>query len=195
MRKPISFLIALALAACGGNVRQQERAVFDLGPTSIVWRTDALPVQRVEVAAPPWLATSAIHYRLLYAEPERRLAYADSRWAAPPAELAERALNRQPGAVSACRLRLDIDEWSQAFDSAERSRVVLELRAALLPVRGDAVLVRKAFAAVQAAPSPDARGGVQASAAALRTAAGEIGAWLAATASTQPELAKRCAAK
>ena len=193
MRAPLSVLFALALGACAGNARQQERAVFDLGPAAIVWQTDAMPLQRVEVAAPSWLASSAIHYRLLYAEPERRRAYAESRWAAPPAELVERALNRQPTAQAAgCRLRLDIDEWVQAFDGPQRSRVVLELRATLLPARGDGVLARKAFAAARTAPSPDARGGVQAGAEALREAAGGIGRWLALTARETPELAQRC---
>lgn len=194
MRLPLPVLLALALGACAGNVRQQERAVFDLGPAAIVWQADALPLQRVEVAAPSWLATSAIHYRLLYAEPERRLAYTESRWAAPPAELVERALNRQPAAhAGGCRLRIDIDEWVQVFDDPQRSRVVLELRAALLPARGDGALARKAFAAVQAAPSADARGGVKAGADAVRVAAGDIGAWLAQTARAMPALAQRCA--
>lgn len=193
MRMAFPLIFALALSACAGNVRQHERAVFDLGSVAIVWQTDALPLQRVEVAAPSWLATSAIHYRLLYAGAERRLAYTESRWAAPPAELVERALNRQPSTATAgCRLRLDVDEWIQAFDSPQRSRVVIELRATLLPARGDAVLARKAFAAEQAAPSADARGGVEAGAAALRTAAGEIGRWLAMEAREMPGLARRC---
>ncbi len=188
----LPLILAVTLSACAGGVRQHERAVFDLGPTAIVWQTEALPLQRVEVAAPSWLATSAIHYRLLYADAGRRLAYTESRWAAPSAELVERALNRQPSAMAGCRLRLDIDEWIQAFDSPQRSRVVVELRATLLPARGDAVLARKAFAAEQAAPSADARGGVAAGAAALRVAAGEIGGWLAQEARATPDLARRC---
>lgn len=193
MRMPLPVVFALALSACAGNVRQQERAVFDLGPAAIVWQADALPLRRVEVAAPSWLATSAIHYRLLYAEPERRLAYTESRWAAPPAELVERALNRQPAAhAGGCRLRLDIDEWVQVFDDPQRSSVVLELRATLLPMHGEEALARKAFAVAQAAPSADARGGVQAGTAAVRMAAGAVGGWLAQTAVATPGIAKRC---
>lgn len=181
----------LALSACGGNVRQTERASFDLGAASVVWQTEALPLQRVDVVAPTWLATNAIHYRLLYAEPLRRLAYQESRWAAPPAELVERALNRQPAAAgAACRLRIDIDEWVQVFDNPQRSRFVLELRATLLSARGDGVLARRAFALERPAASADARGGVEAAAATLRAVAGEIGQWLAQAARETPAVAR-----
>lgn len=193
MRTSLVVIAALAVAACGPNVRPAATASYDLGSVAVAWQPAVLPVAAVHVAAPSWLATPAIQYRLLYADGLRRQAYAESRWAAPPAELIERALGRQtPTAASGCRLRLELDELVQVFDSPQQSRVLLELRASLTPLRGDAVLAQKAFAVTQAAAAADARGGVAAAATALQTLAGEMAAWLTATAQQAPATAARC---
>lgn len=193
MRMSLVVFAALALAACGGNVRQGSTASYDLGSVAIAWQPAALPVAGVDVVSPSWLATTVIQYRLLYADPLRRQAYAESRWTAPPAELVERALGRQPaGGTGSCRLRLELDELIQVFDNPQQSRVLLELRASLKPLRGDAVLASKVFAVTQAAPTADARGGVAAAAGALQAAAGELANWLSATARETPAIAARC---
>lgn len=193
MRTSLVVIAALAVAACGPNVRPAATASYDLGSVAVAWQPAVLPVAAVHVAAPSWLATLAIQYRLLYADGLRRQAYAESRWAAPPAELVERALGRQtPNAVSGCRLRLELDELVQVFDSPQQSRVLLEVRASLMPLRGDSVLAQKAFAVTQAAAAGDARGGVAAAASALQTLAGDMAAWLTATAQQAPATAARC---
>lgn len=193
MSRVVFALAALALVACGGNARPGSTASYDLGSAAIVWQPAGLPVAGVEVVGPSWLATTAIQYRLLYADPLRRHAYAESRWAAPPAELVERALGRQPAAgAAACRVRLELDELIQVFDDSQQSRVLLELRASLKPLRGDGVLARKAFAVTQAAAGADAHGGVAAAATALQAAAGEMAAWLNAIARETPAIAARC---
>lgn len=193
MRTLFAVLAALALAACTTNVRQGTAASYDLGSAAVAWQPAVLPVAAVDVDAPSWLATPAIQYRLLYADELRRQAYAESRWAAPPAELVERALGRQtPNAASGCRLHLDLDELVQVFDSPQQSRVLLEVRASLMPLRGDSVLARKAFAVTQTAATADARGGVAAAASALQALAGEMAAWLTATAQQAPASAARC---
>lgn len=193
MRTSLVVIAALAVAACGPNVRPAATASYDLGSVAVAWQPAALPVAAIDVAAPSWLATPTVQYRLLYADGLRRQAYAESRWAAPPAELVERALGRQtPNAVSGCRLRLDLDELVQVFDSPQQSRVLLEVRASLMPLRGEAVLAQKAFAVTQAAATADARGGVAAAATALQTLAGDMSAWLTATAQQAPATAARC---
>lgn len=191
MRLPILLSLFL-LAGCVGNVRQTESARFDLGTAALVWRPAEVALGSVEVTAPSWLAGTALQYRLLYADPLRRQAYNESRWAAPPAELIERALNRQPGAATGCRLRLELDELVQVFDAPAASRVLLEARAALATPRGDAVLARQAFAVARPASGADARGGVEAAAAAVQELAAGLGAWLARTARETPDLASRC---
>lgn len=185
--------VVVLLSACVGNVRQSELASFDLGAVAVAWKPAEVPLRGVDVAAPSWLATTAIQYRLLYADALRRQAYTESRWAAQPAELIERALNRQPAAgTGGCRLRLDLDELVQVFDAPGASRAQLDARASLLSPRGDVVLARKSFAVMHVAPSADARGGVAATSAAVQTLAGEIGHWLSLSARETPAIVERC---
>lgn len=195
MRFVLPVIAALALAACTGNIRQAEMASFDLGAAAIAWKPADLPLRDVEVAAPSWLGGSALQYRLLYADAMRRQAYAESRWAAPPAELLARALNRQTQMASGpggCRLRLDLDELVQVFATPTASSLQLDIRATLLASRGDSPLLRKAFSVVQPALNADARGGVAATGSAVQVLAGELSAWLAQAARENPALAERC---
>jgi cholesterol transport system auxiliary component len=188
------LLPLLLLTACGGgNVRQAERATYDLGTAAVVWKPAELAVGGVSVMGPAWLSTPAIAYRLLYAGDMERHAYADARWAAPPADLVERALNRQTSAsAGGCRLRLDLDELIQVFETPQTSNALLDARAALVTPNGEALLARKAFSVSQPAPSADARGGVIAAAAAVRALGGELNAWLNEMARTKPAIARRC---
>lgn len=190
------LLSVLALAACGGNLRQAERSAYDLGNAAVAWKPAGLALGNVAVQAPAWLAATDISYRLLYAGEMRRNAYAESRWIAPPAELVERALNREtPDTAGGCGLRLDIDELIQVFDTPQASRSLLDARAALVAPGGDAVLARKAFAVVQPAPGADARGAVAGAAAAVQALGGELKAWLTQAARNSPALAQRCAGR
>lgn len=183
----------LLLTACAAPTKPPSPAAYDLGMADVAWRPAGLPLRGVGVFAPSWLAGTAMHYRLLYADGLRREAYVESRWAAPPGELIERALSRQtPAQGGGCRLRLDLDELAQVFDAPQASRVVLEARASLVAPRRDAVLVRQAFAVAAPAAGADARGGAAAAAAAVRTLGGELGAWLARVAGENPTLAERC---
>jgi ABC-type uncharacterized transport system auxiliary subunit len=70
--------------------------------------------------------------------------------------------------------------------------VLLELRASLMPLHGDGVLARKAFAVARPAAAADARGGVAAAASALQAVAGDMARWLTATAQEAPAIAARC---
>jgi cholesterol transport system auxiliary component len=184
MRVFLGMLAALALAGCvPNNVRQNEAAVFDFGAGAAGWSAPAL--RRLDVAAPSWLGTRAMQYRLAYGDANRRLAYADSRWAAPPAELLERALRRRAvdagaQAPSNCRLRIELDEFVQVFDTAQASRQLIAVRARLLS-RGEQPLAARAFA-VELPAGDDARGGVVATAAAVQELGDRLAAWVAAEA-------------
>lgn len=187
------LLAVVALAACGGGIRPAPSAQYDLGTASVVWQPQRPPLRGIAVAAPSWLGGRDIHYRLLYADPLRRQAYAEGRWAAPPAELIERALSRQArGAGTGCTLRLELDELAQVFDAPQASRTLLEVRASLVAPERAALLARKAFALAAPAPSADARGGVAAAAAAVQALGGELGAWLEHLVRENPALAQRC---
>lgn len=195
MRATFLFPVFLLLFGCGGNVREAQRATYDLGPASVAWKPADIAIADVDVKAPTWLSGTAISYRLLYAGDMERNSYADSRWAAPPAELVERALNRQPSAsTGGCLLRVDIDELIQVFDTPQASRTLFDARATLVAPGGETVLARRTFSVVRPAPSADARGAVVAAADAVRALGGELGEWLAATARAKPAIVQRCAA-
>lgn len=77
-------------------------------------------------------------------------------------------------------LHLDIDEFSQQFQSADASRGVLRLRASLLRSGSGAeqVLAQREYLIERPAPGADAAGGVQALAAATDAAVTELVQWL-----------------
>ncbi|WP_172642470.1 ABC-type transport auxiliary lipoprotein family protein [Azoarcus sp. KH32C] len=179
--------LSFGLAACGslnGN-RSPATAIYDLGlPDAVPLQGTLLPAS-IEVRAPSWLAGNAMQYRLEYAQPSQRQAYAESRWASPPAELVEVGLRRMlpPDGRSACRLRLDLDEFTQVYGTHDGSQALVAARAELLAPRGDTVLARRDLRITEVAPRPDASGGVVAHRTASRRLAEELAGWLAGIAS------------
>ena len=197
MRNPVIFLTAFLLAACVGNPPQKsEIAIRDLGELPAGTLAAAVPLATLEVRAAAWLDTPAQLYRLAYADATQRQAYANSRWAATPAALLERHLQRRFASEQAggCRLGIALDELEQRFASPQSSRVVLEARAALLPARasGIAPLAQQTFRIEQAVPTPDARGGVAATRAAADALAQDLSRWLGELARSRPALVQQC---
>ncbi|WP_164844413.1 ABC-type transport auxiliary lipoprotein family protein [Azoarcus sp. DN11] len=193
------FILGLGLSLYGcGNfpARPEAPALYDLGLAEAVGASPAVAPAKLEVRAPSWLATPAMQYRLDYRQPAQRQVYAESRWAAAPAELLERrllqAFSVPPSAAAGCRLRLDLDEFAQVFDSAEGSRAVIVARAELLSPRGENVLARRAFDLREPASTRDARGGVVAFRKAGDELAREIAAWLASVDSGAAEVRSGC---
>lgn len=173
----------VALVACGGlPQRASVPAIYDLGLAAAVSPAPAVIPAQIDVRGPSWLATSAMQYRLEYREPAQRQLFAESRWAAPPAEMLQRRLLQALSAPSSsgggCRLRLEIDEFTQAFDAPESSAAVIIARAELLPPRGENVVARRAFAMREPATSADAKGGVTAFRRAGDRLANEITGWM-----------------
>jgi len=195
MRKLSILLVVLALAACGGTVRQGDLASFDLGSAAIAWKPASPRISGVELAAPSWLESTVIHYRLFYADAMRRHGYTESRWAATPGALIERALNRQATADGGgCRLRIELDELVQVFDTPTASRVLLDARAILVAPHSDVALAGKSFSVARPADSADARGGVAATGAAVQGLAGEMNTWLTQIIRDTPAIGERCKA-
>jgi cholesterol transport system auxiliary component len=202
MKRGIWILAGMLLAACGGHVRTTETARYDLGnladKVTEVWSGSRIPIATVDVQAASWLANPAMHFRLAYAEPLRRQSYAESLWAAPPAELLERVLRRrvvfgQPDfSGGGCHLHLVLDELEQRFDDAQASRIVLEVRAVLVPARGSDILSKRAFLIQKPAAAPTARGGVAAARDAVQGLADDLGAWLDEPARAKPAIVERC---
>lgn len=176
-----TLLFTALIAGCAGTPKPRS-ARYDLGPTAV--STVRLPVATVETSAAIWLSGIDMQYRLLYAEPQRRYAYAEAQWAAPPAELLGQALRRQADGTGSCRLRVMLDDLEQDFEAPERSTVRLDVRARLLPARGEAALAQQAFAVRETvtaiAGNPGAVAGAAATTRAIERLTQEIDAWLKA---------------
>lgn len=179
-------LVALGaggLAACSGlSFAPRPMAFYDLGLAEPQPLPSAAVPAQVEVKAPSWLDSSAMQYRLGWNDPDRRRAYAESRWAAPPAQLLaaslRRALSAEGGGGGNCRLRIELDEFVQHFDSEVSSRAEFVLRAELLARQGEVPLAVRGFALGGAAASADARGGVAAFRHAARQLVAGLAGWL-----------------
>lgn len=199
MMKRLSGLLAvLLLAACGGNVRTTEAVRYDFGDVSGGAPVMPLPLAAVNVRTASWLSGTAMHFRLAYAEPLRRQAYAESRWVAPPGELLANLLRRrlasaaaEPG-VTGCRLQVVLEEMEQRFDDVRSSYAVIVFGAQLFPARGTEVLARRALRSERPAATADARGGAAATRDAALALGEELAAWLAAVAREKPAIVERC---
>lgn len=154
-------------------------AVYDLGPPAAPRPAASAWPLALEVRAPAWLDSPQIRYRLAYAEAKRLRVYSRARWVGPPAQLLRQRLEQRLGLLppgqggAACLLRIDLDEFSQVFATPEQSHGVVCARLTWLD-RKRQTLAEGAPVIEQAAPSPDARGGVAALAAAVDRLGGEI---------------------
>lgn len=200
MKFLVPILAGLLLTACIGNVQTAEVAQYDLGILSGKETNSRIPIAEVDVQAASWLSGPAMYFRLAYADSLRRQSYAESRWAAPPAELLEGFLKRRLIFGQAefngagCRLQLVIDEMEQRFDDPQKSHVVLEVRAQLAPRRTADILARRAFLIRKPATLPVARGGVAAAREAVQALAEDLGAWMNEITRDTPVIAERCRA-
>jgi cholesterol transport system auxiliary component len=191
-----TLLLSLALLA-GCAMAPQSRdgiASYDFGlPRSDKEANPRLQHDLVVAAltAPAWMDNAGIYYRLAYRDATRPQAYAQSRWVMPPAALLGQRLRASiarantaavftpaDGARADYTLRLELEEFSQVFDAADKSRAVVRLRASLIRNRG--VVAQQSFSIERAAATPNAEGGVQALIAASDEAGNSLIDWLAA---------------
>lgn len=201
--KKLLILAILGIAGCAIPKAQTAVATYDFGARRLA--ESAVPEDSVrtgharlhtsllvpDIVTPVWLDNTAIQYRLAYDDLARVHAYAANRWAATPGSLlAQRVRNRITaisdagvvnvieGARTDYTLRLELEEFTQVFDTAERSRAVVRFRASLIN-RGTRVLVsQRSFSAKQAAPSANAPGAVHALTDASDKAIGDLITWL-----------------
>jgi len=186
MQKVILVALSLVLAGCftaGRRGAEVAPAVYDLGPAPVAQAAARnLPPLAVEVKVPYWFDSLGVEYRLRYAEPARLRDYALARWAGSPAALIQQRLVQQLGLLplgqggARCTLRLEVDEFSQVFDSPEHSRGVLQARAIVLD-HGRRTLAERRVANEQPAPSQDSRGGVIALAATVDRLVADLADW------------------
>ena len=128
-----------------------------------------------EVKSPVWLNSNSIQYRLAYRDPTQSYTYANSRWAAAPATLLthrirnriadvtnDKVVSTSNSARADFTLHLELEEFSQVFDTVDTSHVVIRLRASLVHRSSRLLKAQRNFSMEQAAPTANAAGAVQA---------------------------------
>lgn len=197
--------LAAALLATGCAVpdRPVRSTLYDFGPGA----TQPQPANRMAPLAPIALAdidaggaldTSAMLYRLGYADANQLRPYAQARWTAAPAQLVRQRIREQlsqrrvvlntgegasllrSGGVAPRVLRLELEEFSHLFESPTQSSGVVRLRATLAEntPSGEKLLAQRVVIVQRPAPTADAPGGVRALAAATDAVAEELSQWL-----------------
>jgi cholesterol transport system auxiliary component len=172
VNKALALLAALCLlAGCGGAAAPEPRS-YDLGVEAPGARLPPVRVGTVRASAP--FDATDMHYRLAYRNAAEIAAFTASRWAATPAELLRKQLQRASAESGKCTLSVEIQEFSQVFSAKDASDARLELRASLSS--GAA----RQFSIVEGNAGAHASGGAAAFARAANRAVGELGGWIAA---------------
>jgi cholesterol transport system auxiliary component len=186
------ILSLLTLGACSIAPQSRDIAAYDFGPAAPAKADPRIAVNLTvaDISAPAWMDNANLYYRLAYADASRPLAYANSRWVMPPAALLNQRLRaslRQSSKAAVLSpidgvrtdyvLRIELEEFSQIFDAADRSRGVLRLQARL--VRGNTLTAQQTISIEVAAPMANAEGGVRALTLASDDAGRRLADWLA----------------
>jgi cholesterol transport system auxiliary component len=166
----------LLLGGCAAGEKRDEQTLYDLGPLpaqSAAPSGKRVPVLAVaEISAPAWMDSSRMVYRLHYDNPLEARTYAQARWTMAPSRLllqrvktglaqsGTAVLSTGDGAVELPQLRIDVDDFSQIFESGASNHARVMLRASVLQDRR--LLAQQSFSANAKAPSADAAGGVRA---------------------------------
>jgi len=198
MRTMLVLLLAATLSGCTlGPEKKDAAATHDLSgaPSSAAGKTRIRATLLVQpIAAPGWLESNAIVYRLNYQDAARQLNYANSRWAAPVASLVAQRLRAQLAAASDSgivnladsaradyALRVELEEFSQVFDTADASRAVIVARASLVNLARRSLQAQKTFTIDRPAAGANAESGVRALSAGSAELVDAIVAWTAAS--------------
>lgn len=189
LNRVLATTVSLSLAACATPQPPAPKAVYDFGVVlsaaapSAATRSPALALPEIEAGA--GLDSPALLYRLQYADAQQLRPYTQARWSVPPAQLVRTRLRDAliaQGPVLAFEgstpwvLRVELDEFSQLFDSPASSQGIIRLRASLL--NNEKLIAQTSVMARANAPSQDAAGGVRALTSATDDAMRQIATWV-----------------
>ena len=213
----LGLCLAAALGGCSVLPTPPTRAeVYDFGPGLTVFQPNTgsqgaaatlapggaamrAPVALAEVATtgvPE--GSSAVLYRLAYANAQHLRPYTQARWSQPPAQLVQPALRDQMGQRRAVLLgeegiaqllddgrpplvvRVQLEEFSQVFSAPASSTGLVRLRVSLgeSTTAGEKLVAQRVFTVQRPAPTADAVGGTRALAEAAAQAAADVEQWL-----------------
>jgi cholesterol transport system auxiliary component len=191
-------ILCLCQSACTllNPEKREPHRVFDLGPQPSYAKNGTAAIEATllipSVSASPWLDNTGMQYRLTHQDASRPDAYAQNRWAVAPAlMLTERLRSRfaaasrgvvtaQDGAKADYALRIELEDFSQLFDSAQSSTGAVRLRATLIDLNTRALQAQRTFSAQRPA-APNAPGAAQALAAASDALVEELIIWATQT--------------
>ena len=176
-RAPVSS--ASAVAPSANSMPAASATTASLKSLSVLVLSD--------VTSPTALDSAALVYRLAYTDVQQLRAYSLARWSMPPAQLVQLRIRNTLGArgpvlgaadgVAPWRLQVELEEFSQVFESPERSAGVVRLRVTLL--HKEQWVGQQVFSASVSATAQDAIGGVRALAAATDDAVAQMDGWVA----------------
>ena len=188
------LVLPLVLAGCGvlGGGQRAAPRLYDFGVATRAGAVPDVPVALGSVTAATAVASTEIRYRWAN-DPLRTLAYTESRWLTPPADLLANRLaealggsrasgtrvgrqSRGPGPV---RLAVEITTFEQVFDSPTSARALLRIVAEVQDGRTRRVIGRHVVEEELASPSADAAGAVTALVQLAESAVVEILRWIA----------------
>lgn len=192
-------VLALLLAGCSVIDKPVRASVYDFGPgplAAVAAAPAGLPALTLaEVDAGAALDSTAVLYRLAYANAQQLQPYAQARWSMSPAQLLRQRLRERIGQQRTVLgpedanpgndparwvLRVELEEFSQLFSAPAQSTGLVRLRATLVQpgANGDRLVGQRMVVAQRPAASPDAPGGVRALGDATDAAVDELLQWL-----------------
>ncbi|MQR00579.1 ABC transporter [Glaciimonas sp. GS1] len=186
--KTFAAIAIIFLAGCASKITPPTQ--YDFGPLpSTAITTKVLPaISLADVDSPAWLDNTMMMYRLAYANDLQPHPYATTRWSMTPGQLFSQRLKARigqaggavvalsDGALNIPLLRIDMDDFSQSFDSASHSVAQVSLRASLF--NGRNLVAQKTFSRQEPTPTADAEGGARAFAIANDAVITDVLDWL-----------------
>lgn len=204
--RPVFCLVfAALLAGCSALPAPPPRATiydFGAGPVEAAQASTGVAlaplilVDLTRAGAPE--GSSALLYRLAYANGQQLLPYTQARWSQPPAALLQQALRERLGRRRVVLtgtegatmqpdngrlpsvLRVQLEEFSQVFSAPQTSAGLVRVRAVLTDASaaGETLVAQHLFVAQRDAATPDAAGGARALAEASAQVAEELAGWV-----------------
>jgi len=170
-----NLCIFLLLAGCSSSTPPEPRT-YDLGLNAPGTRLPPARIGSVRAAAP--FDSADMQYRLAYRNAAEISPFANSRWAAAPADMLRKQLLRASGDGNGrCTIVVEIQEFTQVFTSEAESEARVEMR---VSASVGANTRSRQLSVIETRAGPDAVSGAAAFARAVDRAVGELGAWVAA---------------